>query len=194
MQDQQVKMSHGGLNTFFLSTGSDTGLHCALLNSEHAIPDLSPHPRTVHIFTSPVSPVIQVPVSAPKIFAFTDLNICESETRRGWQENLGALIYLWWAGVRLLIISGIIKTLFSACDRHQFLRQADEPGGVQQKRKHLTHMSAAELHHKMTLIHIYKKKTRVQTWRSLHHDHLSDTFQCSRSGKTKICSSTLSLG
>lgn len=39
-----AKMSHGGLNMFFLSAGSDSGLHCVLLNSEHAIPDLSPHP------------------------------------------------------------------------------------------------------------------------------------------------------
>lgn len=39
-----AKMFHGGLNMFFLSAGSDSRLHCVLLNSEHAIPDLSPHP------------------------------------------------------------------------------------------------------------------------------------------------------
>lgn len=75
-----VKMSHGGLNMFFLSASSDSGLHCAQLNSEHAIPDLSPHPSKVHIFST--SAVIQVQVSSQNIGIYWLNHLLYHNTKR----------------------------------------------------------------------------------------------------------------
>lgn len=85
----RAKMSHVGLNMLFLSAGTDSGLHCVLLNSEHAIPDLS-HTHQQSTSSPPLQSVYSFRCTfLPKILALTDFIICYYSWHRSQHKEGG---------------------------------------------------------------------------------------------------------